>query len=141
MIGVYHYLDLLKQKILIVFGCLIVSFFFLLLSSQQSARPGGHISEAHEPVSLQLESRVGRSNTNLDELTGCTNNRNDDAVPSVSLQAQFQWVDEYKCSICGIELPLEFVDERQEHFDFHLAERLQEECSSSSSMSHFSEKR
>ncbi|XP_057527385.1 DNA polymerase kappa isoform X2 [Amaranthus tricolor] len=111
------------------------------IQAEQSARPGGHISEAHEPVSLQLESRVGRSNTNLDELTGCTNNRNDDAVPSVSLQAQFQWVDEYKCSICGIELPLEFVDERQEHFDFHLAERLQEECSSSSSMSHFSEKR
>lgn len=111
------------------------------MSSQDSARSGDRISEAHEPAALHLESRVGPSNTNLYELTGCTSNRNDDAAPSVNLQAQFQWVDEYKCSICGIELPLEFVDERQEHFDFHLAERLQEECSSSSSMSNFSEKR
>ncbi|CAO2813559.1 unnamed protein product [Amaranthus hypochondriacus] len=112
-----------------------------IIQVEDSARSGDRISEAHEPAALHLESRVGPSNTNLYELTGCTSNRNDDAAPSVNLQAQFQWVDEYKCSICGIELPLEFVDERQEHFDFHLAERLQEECSSSSSMSNFSEKR
>ena len=39
----------------------------------------------------------------------------------------FFWVNDYKCSICGIEMPLDFVEERQEHSDFHLAEKLQEE--------------
>lgn len=40
---------------------------------------------------------------------------------------QLIWVDDYKCSLCGAELPSSFVEERQEHFDFHLAERLQRE--------------
>uniref|UniRef100_A0A1J3JRA6 DNA polymerase kappa n=1 Tax=Noccaea caerulescens TaxID=107243 RepID=A0A1J3JRA6_NOCCA len=43
------------------------------------------------------------------------------------------WVDGYKCNLCGIELPLSFVEERQEHSDFHLAQRLQNEESRSSS--------
>ncbi|XP_031129214.1 DNA polymerase kappa isoform X3 [Ipomoea triloba] len=37
------------------------------------------------------------------------------------------WLDDYKCSLCGTELPPSFVEERQEHSDFHLAERLQDE--------------
>lgn len=37
------------------------------------------------------------------------------------------WLNGYECSVCGIELPPSFVEERREHFDFHLAERLQEE--------------
>lgn len=37
------------------------------------------------------------------------------------------WVDNYKCSLCGAELPPSFIQERQEHSDFHLAEKLQEE--------------
>ncbi|KAK1359024.1 DNA polymerase kappa [Heracleum sosnowskyi] len=37
------------------------------------------------------------------------------------------WVDDYKCSLCGAEIPSNFVEERQDHSDFHLAERLQEE--------------
>ncbi|KAL3814315.1 hypothetical protein ACJIZ3_015583 [Penstemon smallii] len=40
------------------------------------------------------------------------------------------WLGDYRCSVCGAELPPSFVEERQEHFDFHLAERLQEEESS-----------
>lgn len=43
------------------------------------------------------------------------------------------WVDGYKCNLCGIELPPSFVEERQEHSDFHLAQRLQNEESRSSS--------
>ncbi|KAL8541590.1 hypothetical protein ACS0TY_002742 [Phlomoides rotata] len=35
------------------------------------------------------------------------------------------WLNDYQCSVCGIELPPSFIQERQEHFDFHLAERLQ----------------
>ncbi|XP_021892304.1 DNA polymerase kappa [Carica papaya] len=37
------------------------------------------------------------------------------------------WIDGYKCSLCGMELPPYFVEERQEHSDFHLAKRLQME--------------
>lgn len=37
------------------------------------------------------------------------------------------WLNDYKCSLCGIELPPSFVEERLEHSDFHLAEKLQEE--------------
>ncbi|XP_055815975.1 DNA polymerase kappa isoform X2 [Solanum dulcamara] len=51
-----------------------------------------------------------------------------DEAGSVSDQKQlFCWVDDYKCSICGIELPPSFIEERQEHSDFHLAEKLQGE--------------
>lgn len=37
------------------------------------------------------------------------------------------WLNDYKCSLCGIELPPSFVEERLEHSDFHLAEMLQKE--------------
>ncbi|KAI4298561.1 hypothetical protein L6164_032107 [Bauhinia variegata] len=40
------------------------------------------------------------------------------------------WLNDYKCALCGIELPPSFVEERQEHADFHLAEKLQKEESS-----------
>lgn len=55
----------------------------------------------------------------------------DETASSSNLKEESLWVDEYKCSLCGIELPPSFVDERQEHFDFHLAERLQKEESGS----------
>ncbi|GLJ15483.1 hypothetical protein SUGI_0254190 [Cryptomeria japonica] len=37
------------------------------------------------------------------------------------------WVDDFKCSLCGSELPSSFIEERQEHTDYHLAQMLQEE--------------
>ncbi|XP_058773058.1 DNA polymerase kappa isoform X2 [Vicia villosa] len=37
------------------------------------------------------------------------------------------WLNDYKCSLCGIELPPSFVEERLEHSDFHFAEKLQKE--------------
>ncbi|MED6217750.1 hypothetical protein PIB30_020549 [Stylosanthes scabra] len=37
------------------------------------------------------------------------------------------WLNDYKCSLCGIELPPSFIEERLEHSDFHLAEELQKE--------------
>ncbi|CAL5195145.1 unnamed protein product [Lathyrus oleraceus] len=40
------------------------------------------------------------------------------------------WLNDYKCSLCGIELPPSFVEERLEHSDFHFAEKLQKEESS-----------
>ncbi|XP_073123317.1 DNA polymerase kappa isoform X1 [Henckelia pumila] len=58
---------------------------------------------------------------------GCS----DDEPVSLHEKEPFLWLNDYRCSICGIELPSSFIDERQEHFDFHLAEKLQEEESSS----------
>lgn len=51
----------------------------------------------------------------------------DFASPSFSRKELLLWMEDYKCSICGIEMPPDFVEERQEHFDFHLAEKLQKE--------------
>lgn len=56
-------------------------------------------------------------------------------------EGQFFWLDDYKCSLCGIELPSSFVEERQEHFDFHLAEKLQREESSNRPRVHASMQR
>ncbi|CAN1821429.1 DNA polymerase kappa [Linum perenne] len=53
-----------------------------------------------------------------------------DSIPSPNPKDYLYWVDGYKCSLCGIEMPPTFEDERQEHSDFHLAERLQREESS-----------
>lgn len=48
-------------------------------------------------------------------------------VRSPDNNGQIWWIDDYKCTICGAEVPASFVDERQEHIDFHIAEKLQEE--------------
>ncbi|KAK9165330.1 hypothetical protein Scep_000521 [Stephania cephalantha] len=37
------------------------------------------------------------------------------------------WEDDYKCALCGAELPPSFVEERREHSDYHFAEMLQKE--------------
>ncbi|KZV50557.1 DNA polymerase kappa [Dorcoceras hygrometricum] len=57
---------------------------------------------------------------------GCS----DDEPVSLHEKEPLVWLNGYRCSVCGIELPPSFIDERQEHFDFHLAERLQKEESS-----------
>lgn len=119
--------------------CLFPCAVFLLYSKEIAGFVEQR-SEPHQPFSQPLmETEHCLSSISPDEVTGCPSD--DDAAPSSSQQDQFQWVDGYKCSICGIEMPLEFVHERQEHFDFHLAERLQEECSGSSSMNHCSKQR
>nr|POF21882.1 hypothetical protein CFP56_57150 [Quercus suber] len=63
----------------------------------------------------------------LDEENKRANLPDDDTVSSSNQGELLLWVNDYKCSLCGIELPPCFVEERQEHFDFHLAERLQKE--------------
>ncbi|KAI3753030.1 hypothetical protein L2E82_25074 [Cichorium intybus] len=42
-------------------------------------------------------------------------------------EQELMWVDDYKCLICGLELPPSFLEERQEHSDFHFAQKLQQE--------------
>ncbi|KAJ3674352.1 hypothetical protein LUZ60_004968 [Juncus effusus] len=44
-----------------------------------------------------------------------------------SKKSEMKWIEDYICSICKIEIPLGFEEERQEHFDFHLAQILQKQ--------------
>lgn len=69
--------------------------------------------------------------SSLDEVNKRANLLDDEAVSSSNQGELLLWVNDYKCSQCGFELPLGFVEERQEHSDFHLAERLQKEESRS----------
>jgi DNA polymerase kappa len=54
----------------------------------------------------------------------------DDKLNSSCQETIMLWLDDYKCSLCGTELPPSFVEERLEHADFHFAEKLQKEESS-----------
>lgn len=67
----------------------------------------------------------------MDNLKKRTNLLDSEAVSSSNQNEQCFWVDDYKCLLCGVELPPSFVEERQEHADFHLAEKLQKEESDS----------
>jgi DNA polymerase kappa len=69
--------------------------------------------------------------SSLDEVNKRANLVDDESVSSSNQGELLLWVNDYKCSLCGFELPLGFVEERQEHTDFHLAERLQKEESCS----------
>ncbi|KAG7649121.1 UmuC domain [Arabidopsis thaliana x Arabidopsis arenosa] len=62
-----------------------------------------------------------------------SNAQNTEAVSVFPQTEPLYWIDGYKCVLCGIELPPSFVEERQEHSDFHLAQRLQNEETGSSS--------
>ncbi|XP_050363732.1 DNA polymerase kappa [Argentina anserina] len=65
--------------------------------------------------------------SSIDRGNSVTSILEDCQVPSSHQKDWFLWVDDYKCSICGIEMPPDFVEERLEHVDFHLAEKLQNE--------------
>lgn len=75
----------------------------------------------HESITQQVETNVSPGKS-----VNKTTNLLHDAISASNEQDHtLLWVDEYKCSICGFELPPSFVEERQEHSDFHHAERLQ----------------
>ncbi|XP_028070031.1 DNA polymerase kappa-like isoform X2 [Camellia sinensis] len=84
----------------------------------------GHTLKSYEAEASQLVK------IDLDTMNKRTN-LSDDAVSSSNQNKQSLWVDDYKCLLCGIEMPSSFVEERQEHSDFHLADRLQKEESDS----------
>ncbi|GAB2219350.1 hypothetical protein Droror1_Dr00006985 [Drosera rotundifolia] len=91
----------------------------------------GCVPKPHDLHGQQLAS----TNQKTEEEQRNTTNPSSDDASSSTHQDQLVWVDGYKCSICGIELPSVFVEERIEHFDFHLAERLQEDESGTGSNS------
>ncbi|KAK4848646.1 hypothetical protein QYF36_015555 [Acer negundo] len=92
------------------------------------------LSQLLETDSSFLLQHEGNNHDRVEEESNIPNNK---AVSSSNKTDQFFcWVDNYKCSLCGTELPPTFVEERQEHSDFHLAERLQEEESGTNSRFH-----
>nr|XP_043621769.1 DNA polymerase kappa [Erigeron canadensis] len=86
---------------------------------------GGNESKDQINEETLIENSVRASGLDADE------GRNPDLLASVAFSDNerqlLMWLDDYKCSLCGAELPPTFVEERQEHSDFHLAEKLQEE--------------
>ncbi|KAG8645675.1 hypothetical protein MANES_10G081500v8 [Manihot esculenta] len=92
--------------------------------------------EAHESLSNNTAENIAETSLPRKLGGGSTDMVNEEvilhneAVISPDWQYQCFKADDYKCSLCGIEMPPDFVEERQEHSDFHLAERLQEKESS-----------
>ncbi|KAL3350440.1 hypothetical protein AABB24_023083 [Solanum stoloniferum] len=98
----------------------------------QSSEPQPKVHEPndtdHTIKSHKIDSYMGQLEASSCDRWKAGVNCADDEAGSVSDQKQlFLWVDDYKCPICGIELPPSFIEERQEHSDFHLAEKLQGE--------------
>ncbi|XP_061354489.1 DNA polymerase kappa [Gastrolobium bilobum] len=51
----------------------------------------------------------------------------DERLNSSCQEKTMLWLNGYRCSLCGIEMPPSFIEERSEHSDFHLAEKLQKQ--------------
>ncbi|KAI3675350.1 hypothetical protein L1987_84939 [Smallanthus sonchifolius] len=82
--------------------------------------------DAHVTEIYSLERR------NQDQLTMIDISDNETGSSSSYHKEALIWLEDYKCSLCGVELPPSFLEERQEHSDFHLAEKLQVEEEESS---------
>uniref|UniRef100_A0A1D1ZAP8 DNA polymerase kappa n=1 Tax=Anthurium amnicola TaxID=1678845 RepID=A0A1D1ZAP8_9ARAE len=72
---------------------------------------------------MEMYSRT-ESNVEVNETGKFPDNR---AVYPSTREGLAFWIDDYICSLCGCELPPSFIEERQEHSDYHLAEMLQKE--------------
>ncbi|XP_010247333.1 PREDICTED: DNA polymerase kappa isoform X3 [Nelumbo nucifera] len=93
-----------------------------------------HDTDKLQKVEVESVAFFGKSKGNsVDQRNKRGNLFYDKTVLSFSQEGQTLWVDGYKCSLCGVELPPSFVEERQEHSDYHLAEMLQKEESESNS--------
>ncbi|KAK4258847.1 hypothetical protein QN277_005249 [Acacia crassicarpa] len=96
------------------------------------------VNEASSSDYNEVSKVLGSDNCSFGEQSGnsilynvtCMSNLREDEQLNSCKDEKLLWFDDYKCSICGIELPPSFVEERQEHSDFHLAEKLQMEESS-----------
>ncbi|XP_024968527.1 DNA polymerase kappa isoform X3 [Cynara cardunculus var. scolymus] len=91
-------------------------------------------SSAFDPHVTETHSLEGK-NQDHSRRIGFSDNETEPS--SSNHEEPFIWLDNYKCLLCGVELPPSFVDERQEHSDFHLAEKLQEEEESGDSYKKF----
>ncbi|KAK2664875.1 hypothetical protein Ddye_003449 [Dipteronia dyeriana] len=98
--------------------------------------PKSHQNEVSQLMETDSSFLLQHEGNNHDRVEEAANIPNNEAKSSSNPTDQFFWVDNYKCSLCGTELPPTFVEERQEHSDFHLAARLQEEESGTNTRFH-----
>lgn len=98
-------------------------------TTKSPKRDLSRVSEDDSSAQRELE------DSNPDRLNKEPNTFGNEEFFSLNKMEMLFWVDDYKCSLCGAELPSSFVEERQEHSDFHLAERLQKEESGTGSSS------
>lgn len=77
----------------------------------------------------EVNQNICTSIDNNDEVMKHHEVEDNESMPSSSSNQteSLIWLEDYKCSLCGVELPTTFVEERREHFDFHFAEKLQKE--------------
>ncbi|KAG9440513.1 hypothetical protein H6P81_020678 [Aristolochia fimbriata] len=99
-----------------------------------AAERNGDNSVPRTQTSMEaLEMRDTEASSSLEQLKeGIDSNIEETRVSDDKQQVlsnqdeQSIWINDYKCSVCGFELPPCFIEERQYHSDCHLAERLQE---------------
>ncbi|OUZ99554.1 DNA-repair protein [Macleaya cordata] len=94
------------------------------LSKVASPNSTGCVTQSHEAGGLGM---VETESCSFSAKIKGDNRLDNQAVSSSIQEERFFWVDDYKCSLCGVELPQSFVEERQEHSDYHFAEMLQKE--------------
>lgn len=78
---------------------------------------GDYIEDINESLVCEWHSGSSKRQDKVDLLSGFSD--------------MMFWKDDFSCSLCGFELPASFIEERQEHSDYHLAQMLQEEESPS----------
>ncbi|KAL0914619.1 hypothetical protein M5K25_014982 [Dendrobium thyrsiflorum] len=91
------------------------------------------LCDSHCSVSRSIAENFKMNDSYLDESKPNKSVEPDELTYSVERlieEVGLIWVDDYICSVCGIELPPNFIEERREHSDYHLAEMLQKEESS-----------
>lgn len=101
-------------------------------------RHNGELHQIEVPQLVEMDSlfHLGYEANNHDKMEQLPTIPSSEAIAQSNQTNEFFWIDNYKCSLCGTELPPSFINERQEHFDFHLAQRLQKEESNFNSRSH-----
>ncbi|KAK8956955.1 DNA repair protein REV1 [Platanthera zijinensis] len=92
-------------------------------------------SEYHHSVSNSVAERRELNDSCVDEFRSNESLQPNEGTHSVESskhmkEVSLRWIDDYICSVCGIELPVSFIEERLEHLDYHFAQRLEEEESS-----------
>ncbi|XP_058069847.1 DNA polymerase kappa isoform X2 [Magnolia sinica] len=95
------------------------------LKDEEHATQLAHVTRSHETEHC-CSSGQSEAN-NMGEKENITSLLDDKVVISSCREEKPFWIDDYRCSLCGIELPPSFAEERQEHSDYHLAEMLQKE--------------
>ncbi|KAL6209908.1 hypothetical protein ACLB2K_020847 [Fragaria x ananassa] len=91
-------------------------------------RTEGNVQNGVSPLLRAGYSFLGNSEgSSKDRANSLTSTLVDCPISSSHQKDWLLWVLDFKCSICGIEMPPDFVEERQEHVDFHLAKKLQNE--------------